>query len=625
MSAQQDVIKHFMGALDKTPLSGTAAVDSAVRACSDFGSLDELIDRFIADCENAESGDAFLKDYCGIDLDNDDTGAITGFDAGGDTVKTKDSIVEESGEATYPESTSFVINGLTVNIPEQSDLTEKQQAVVRGLYSWWMGGALDLIAESYGDRFGFGEESSATTDEIDIEFVTSGAFLAQVGHKYKLATGKATKLVLQINMKYYDTLIDDDVNGASTRSANYLDRTLAHELTHAVMAANVTNFNALPAYVKEGVAELTHGVDDTRKTALTTLAGDSEKLRAALTSSSSTVRVSGVTAPTYAAGYMLLRYLAKQSAATIADKPENYSYVELTDGDDSLDNYEDELTLALGGGNDTIKNYAEAVTIIGGDGDARINRADLYQYTGGNDTLTSYSTGDSIQLLESTLRKVTVEGSDLILYVGDGSIDLKNAATKSITLIDRAGELSTKNYSAATLDGGNDVIICNADGLKLNRSKTKLTIGDPYSGVIDGADFSSRLKTLDARKCGNEVELIGNANNNVLRAGSGGSTLWGGFGNDKLYGGSGADVFVYDGGKDRIFNYASEDRIVLDDWIDEIKISGKNVKFMFEGGSLTIKKAVGTELALTDADGNTNQYIFDRNHKTLETALVTNR
>ena len=622
MSDQQEVIKRFMRALDKTPFGGTKAIDAALRKCSEFLSLDALIDQFVADCENAEDADMFLLEKCGIDLDNGDTGAITGFDAGGFIVKTKDSIVEEIGDANYPEGTSFEINGLTINIPEQSELTDAQQNVIKGLYSWWLSGALNLIAESYGENFGFGSESSATVDKVTLEFVSSGNFLAQVGYRYNMSSGKATRLVLQINMKYYNSLVTDDLNGETTSSNDvYFDRTLAHEMTHAVMAANINNFVELPAYIKEGMAELTHGIDDTRAKALKTLAGDSEKLRAALSSSITTVKVSGVTAPSYAAGYMLLRYLAKQSAATIHDKAEDFSYIDLTDGDDSLNNYEDGLILVCGAGSDTIKNYAKSVTILGGEGDDRINRAELYQYSGGADSITSYSSGDSIQLVDNSIKKLTVDGSDVIFDLSGGSLTVKNAASKDITMINRAGEVSAKNYAEDTLDGGNDVIIYNADGLKLNRSKTKLTIGDPFEGVIDGADFSSKLKTIDARKCSSELELIGNEKNNVIRAGSGDSTLWGGLGNDKLYGGSGENIFVYDGGKDQIFDCGAEDRIVLDIALDDIKISGKNVKLMFGKESLTIKKAVGSELTITDFDGNTNYYIFDKQHKTLETAI----
>ena len=623
MSAQQEVIRRFMASLDKTPLKGTAAADAAVRACSDFNSLDALIEQFISDCQNAEDGDDFLKNYCGIDLDNKDTGAITGRDAGGSIVKTNETIVLESGDATYPEGTSFEINGLTVNIPEQDELTDAQQTIIRGLYSWWLSGALDLIAESYGDNYSFGESGSATVKEITVEFVNSGSFLAQCGHRYKIASGKATTLLLQINMKYYGSISADDVNGkGSLSNATYLDRILAHELTHAVMAANVNNFGELPAYIKEGMAELTHGIDDARSTAIKRLANDSTKLRSALSTSINTVSISGITAPSYAAGYMLFRYLAKQSASTIYDREENYAYIELSDGADSLNNYEDAITLASGAGNDTISNYADNIAFDGGAGNDRLNNFGdniTVLSSAGNDTLSSYASGDVLKLQDTLIRKVTIDDGDLILETYDGTLTIRNAADDDISIIDRDDELTIKNFSVETLDGGNGTIY-NADGLKLNRSKTKLTVGDPFEGLIDCADFSSKLKTIDARKSTGLIEVEGNAKNNVIRAGSGGSTLNGGEGNDKLYGGDGADVFIYDGGKDVVYNYASDDRIMIDDEINGVKVSGNTVKLLFDDGYLSIKKAVGMELALTDTDGQTNYYIFDKQHKMLETA-----
>ena len=44
----------------------------------------------------------------------------------------------------------------------------------------------------------------------------------------------------------------------------YLDRILAHEMTHAVMVINVDDFDNLPQFISEGTAELTHGIVDNR-------------------------------------------------------------------------------------------------------------------------------------------------------------------------------------------------------------------------------------------------------------------------------------------------------------------------------------------------------------------------
>jgi len=44
----------------------------------------------------------------------------------------------------------------------------------------------------------------------------------------------------------------------------YFDRTLTHEMVHALMDANIVSVGELPASIKEGLAELIHGIDDVR-------------------------------------------------------------------------------------------------------------------------------------------------------------------------------------------------------------------------------------------------------------------------------------------------------------------------------------------------------------------------
>ena len=46
-------------------------------------SIQTLINQMVEDCKTTGNATKFLKDYCGIDLDNTDTGAITGSDADG--------------------------------------------------------------------------------------------------------------------------------------------------------------------------------------------------------------------------------------------------------------------------------------------------------------------------------------------------------------------------------------------------------------------------------------------------------------------------------------------------------------------------------------------------------------
>ena len=91
--------------------------------------------------------------------------------------------------------------------------------------------------------------------------------LAYVSSSY--VGSHTTGLTLTVNLNYYDSstakLDTTNVNGkSSSASAIYLDRVLAHELTHAVMSANIDDFADMPLYIAEGMAELTQGADDTR-------------------------------------------------------------------------------------------------------------------------------------------------------------------------------------------------------------------------------------------------------------------------------------------------------------------------------------------------------------------------
>ncbi|MBQ7498568.1 MAG: hypothetical protein IJU00_12185 [Selenomonas sp.] len=228
---------------------------------------------------------------------------------------------------------SATFNGLTItwpstlaDIPDQTSggtgataTVAAQQQVIKALNSEWMASCLNLIADSFDMSF---EDSGATVRTINLEFenksgsnnlayVTSS--LSGISRDNMTTDG----LTLTFNMHYYSSLNDADVNGKDTAvsGGGYLDRTLAHELTHAVMSANIKNFGDLPKYIKEGMAELVHGVDDTRRSGILELAdpANSSEFRKML--EGEVDDIDGVTASSaYGGGFMLLRYMAKQSA-----------------------------------------------------------------------------------------------------------------------------------------------------------------------------------------------------------------------------------------------------------------------------------------------------------------------
>lgn len=309
----QQVIAKFMSSLNRTKLIGIEAVDEATRKSSKFSSAEEVIDYMINDCRRINNADTFLRDCCDIIFDNADTGSITGWDSGTSNTKTKDSIVDEFGSARVFRGSSFTVNGLKVNVPPNP--RGVQQNIINGLYTWWVKNALDLVEASYGLLYRF-DNPRATVREINVEFVNEDTnFLATVYHTH--INGKANSLLLKINMKYYSKLNIDDANGSSgTRGATFLDRTLAHEFTHATMAANIPYFCKLPGWLVEGTAELTHGIADERRADLEVLGADWRKLKAALvqTDNPYAIQIAGVYSPIYAGGFILLHYFAKKVA-----------------------------------------------------------------------------------------------------------------------------------------------------------------------------------------------------------------------------------------------------------------------------------------------------------------------
>lgn len=134
-----------------------------------FSTIAEAIAAMKADINSTNNADSFLKNFCGINLDNTDTGAITGSDAGGSTIKTAKSVVPESKTASNFTGSSFTVNGLTVKLGKNK-LSDYEQYIWNNLHEHWMKGGLGLIAQSYGDNFGFRSNSFATVKEITVTF-----------------------------------------------------------------------------------------------------------------------------------------------------------------------------------------------------------------------------------------------------------------------------------------------------------------------------------------------------------------------------------------------------------------------------------------------------------------------
>lgn len=204
--------------------------------------------------------------------------------------------------------TDLTVTNAVIDSDKNDDSPEAH--IIRALNSEWFQSCLDLIGASYGMSF---DESGTYVNEINVKFSHEGGDVLAYVSSYS-SGGEATGLDLTINMDFYDKIDKTDLSGYTTPSSGYLDRTIAHELVHAVMSANIKNFHSLPKYIIEGTAELVHGIDDFRTGTIINYAMKSQvaNVTGALADPMSYEEGSSA----YAIGYTLLHYMAKQGAAS---------------------------------------------------------------------------------------------------------------------------------------------------------------------------------------------------------------------------------------------------------------------------------------------------------------------
>ena len=627
MATQKEVIKTFMKALETHTLTKksnetdvaftTRIIDAAIKACSKFSGVQAVIDQMLADCKNANNTTTFLKNYCGIDLSNNDTGAITGSDTGGTTTKTAQSIVPETlavADWTIPKSgSSTTIIGLKVNWPTAGvngkTFTAAEKHVLKGLNSEWIKQTLKLAKDSYGIDF---NTSGATVKTLNVKFENSSTNgrNAAIQSTDSDGDGKTDALTLIVNMYYYGDIDTTSKDGAIKSSSRYsystwLDRVLAHEFIHAIMATNVNYYRYLPSFVKEGLAELVHGIDDDNPSGITKLAGQVDALKTALSLADySRIKIDNISNPSYAAGYMFMRYLAKQAA-----NGGTYAYnksVRGTSGKDSINNFFSGSKIQAVSGNDTIRNYASSVTIDAGAGnDKVVNEGSKVSIYGGNDADYIYndSLASNVSIIAGTgadsifnhATSVTIEAgndadyisnfkSKVSIYGGSGNDSLYNSTGGSNVTLEGGNDadyISNKGSKVLIVggagadtirnEGGNVTINCgNGNDSVRNYASSKVTI-QGGNGADHIANYGAAASIIGGNgndslygDKGNDT-ILGGANNDKLYGYAGNDKLYGGTGNDSLWGNAGSDTFIYaqGDGKDVIFGFESADLLQI--------------------------------------------------------------
>lgn len=310
----------FMTAFMKSLVDLDADTDKfnkTINTLTPFNSAQAVIDSIHSDIASATSANDFLLTQCGIDLSNADVGGLLGYDASGNNVIDSEAVLDETGitlQQTVPRTAN--IEGFTITFPAMNTLTPGGKFINKALYSWWYPLAFKAIKDGYG--LGIVDTSYVKLMDTDLyqEPAQNGAIvMAYVSTTFNTVTGIPSKLSCRINTHNdaYGNIDTTNPNGYSANlGTSYLDRTLLHELTHALMSTNIRGFSGwLPNYFKEGSAELINGCDDTRGKEMLDSINNISMLDDGFSETPSS------TLHWYTTGFIFLRYLIKHSISYV--------------------------------------------------------------------------------------------------------------------------------------------------------------------------------------------------------------------------------------------------------------------------------------------------------------------
>ena len=203
-----------------------------------------------------------------------------------------------------------------ISLLNRNNISEEDLEVITSqLKKWWLSEAEKLVEDGYGIK------ASGVDMEITFSNNPNDSAAAYVSGNYKVVngelTGKGSDLVLNINLAHAQPINPENTNGGTP--PQYVDRVIAHEMVHAIMASTM-NFGSLPTWFREGTAEFIHGADERLVGDIDRLGGgistadQKDKGIMAIVSSIDKLKGKGssITPLEYSTSYVLTRYLDKQ-------------------------------------------------------------------------------------------------------------------------------------------------------------------------------------------------------------------------------------------------------------------------------------------------------------------------
>jgi flagellin len=209
-----------------------------------------------------------------------------------------------------------------------SGLSATEQRIVTDLQSSWLQQSETIIK----DYFGLEADGNVTLNIILDESTAASAYVS-------FYDAPTNTMELHIDVGEFETLYAA-LDAGNTSVANSLDQLIAHEMTHAVMAAT-TNLDSFSGWFAEGSAEFIPGGDDRLNAVLTTNA-DGAGTRTAAQVVANIDNMDGVSDPAwtathfeYATAYVATRYLDSIAPGGV---PSMLTYLS-GDGSRTLDDY----------------------------------------------------------------------------------------------------------------------------------------------------------------------------------------------------------------------------------------------------------------------------------------------